>query len=345
MAKTKKLLKEQELLDFLEHMSMFVGKVTIRQAVDTYMGTSPRCAAFKRKLLRYVGSGTVLSEALRQAGSGLDPLEISLIASGEDSGNVSDAIEEIVAARREKGEIKSRMKSSMIMPIITTTVGIVVAVVMLFVILPRFEAMFLESMSWDRLPQASRMVFGASRFARKYALTILGGIGGSIFLYLKLGNPWKLPVVRTIVRYGNLYTFFTNVSLLVRAGFTTQVALERIIKALPKSKLYHPIRSGLLTVVRKVAQGESVPIAMRHVKYLGDEVALFFNMAVESGNYDMALNTARKRFRYMFLGKLDSTAKILNPILFIGTSIMIGTLVISMYIPIFQSVTAIQGGG
>ncbi len=344
MAK-EKAVKEQELLDFLEHMSLFVGKVTIRQAVETYMGTSSRCLAFKRKLLRLLSSGMVLSEALRHAGSGLDPLEISLIASGEDSGNINDAMEEIVTARREKSEIKGKMKSSMIMPIITTTVGLLVGIVMLFIILPRFEAMFLESMSWDRLPQASRAVFSASRFVRKYALFIFGGLGGMIFMYLRFGNPWGLPVVRTIARYGIIYTFFTNVNLLVRAGYTTQVALERIIKALPKGKLYKPIRSGLLTVVGRIVQGESIASAMRNIKYLGDEVALFFNMAVESGNHDTAFHTARKRFRYMFLMRLDAATKILNPLLFIGTSIMIGALVISMYVPIFQSVTAIKGAG
>jgi len=344
----KSPITEKDLMLFFEHLESCVAYVTLYQALHSFAPESEGGAVLKRSVLRFLKRGNQLYQAIehtcKKYGVPLAPAEVLAIRAGEDSGDVTTALAEIIRLRKEAENLKSKVRSSLIMPTITLTVALTVFTIGIFVIIPKFQAMFMESMPEDKIPELSRMIFDLSTSAREHAWLALMVLGGAVFLIRNFVSLWSLPILDKLARLRGLTVVFFHLFLFLKTGYTSQVALDNIYRSLPDTDFYSNLRSALRRVLRQANAGVSLPVAFRKVPYFGPQVAFYFELAGQTGDYIKAMNLGVARFQKLFIYRLNIVVTLINPVLFIFTALMVGTLVAAMYIPIFQSVSVMSGG-
>ncbi len=334
-------IKDRDLFDFFEHLASTLKHVpSIHQSIQGFSPVTEGGQHLKRIVIKKMANGSKFCDALQSSGAKMDAIEYFAIKSGEDAGKLAETLTEIITIRKERADVRSKVKSAMIIPVITMVAGLIVFIVGVYIMIPLFERLFEQNAG--QLPELSRRIFAAARFIREHTLYELIGIGVLIWGIKTFFNLWKMPFLRHIARYQGLTTLFFNLKLYLSTGYPLQIALQKIYRDLPANNIYEDLKLGLRKVLMAINNGESPAVAVERVSSLGKEVSFFFDMGELTGYYDEAISLAVERFKKLYINNLNMCLGFLNPILFLFTLLLIVIVLASLYIPVFQSINAIS---
>ena len=203
-----------------------------------------------------IRQGATLSSALDRNPAAFPPMAGAMAAAGEANGRPAEALRRLSQALERTEALRTSLVSAIIYPLMLVVIAVGVISLMLFWVVPQFETLFQDGGA--HLPTMTRIVLGASHFARADGTMVLGGLA------LVVGLGWRLslrPAVRrwfdqkllSVPRLGALITmvelarFFRVLGSLVEGG----VALPAAVAISERSLGNAHIRAA----VRKVAQG------------------------------------------------------------------------------------------
>ena len=132
-------------------------------------------------MLLKVRSGSSLSDALADEPRFFPPLYVSLVRAGEQSGRLGQSLGELATMRERTEQLRSKLTSAMIYPVVLFLTAIGAVVVLLTVVVPKMEPMF-ASAGAQPCPASTRVVLAATDFLREQGFLMLAVIAARLLL-------------------------------------------------------------------------------------------------------------------------------------------------------------------
>src|SRR3989344_6074031 len=231
-------IKTQQKINFAKNLGAMINAgLSVTRALSV-MSRQSNKKSFKKLLTDLesdVSHGKTLSESLAKWPKVFSTLFVSMVRAGEESGNVSGSLA-IVASQMEKAYLLAKkVRGALIYPAVIISVMIVLAILLLFFMVPTLTATF-EGLG-VKLPLSTRILIYLSNFLVEHTLLVLSGmtlIIASVVLFLrsKVGRNLTdivilhLPVIGEMVKeFGSARTARTIASLL-SSGVEILVALD-----------------------------------------------------------------------------------------------------------------------
>jgi type IV pilus assembly protein PilC len=289
-----------------------------------------------------VESGTSLTQALGKYPLHFDALFCNLVQAGEQAG-ILEAILNKLATYKEKIEaIKGKIKSALFYPAAVVVVAFVITAVLLVFVIPQFESLF-SSFGAD-LPALTKVVIELSRVFQQWWWIIIGSIVGAVVF---LGYTYKrsekmqhtldrtilrAPVIGVIVKKATIARFARTLSTMFAAGVPLVEALDSVAGA-SGNRVYY---EGTMAIRNDVSTGMQLQAAMNSTGLFPNMVVQMVAIGEESGELDKMLGKVADFYEQEVDDAVAGLSSLLEPIIMAFLGVVIGTLVVAMYLPIFK---------
>ncbi|WP_312460267.1 type II secretion system F family protein [Proteiniclasticum sp.] len=293
-----------------------------------------------------VQKGSQVSTAIRNHPKVFPSLMVNMVESGEMSGNLDNIMERLAIHYEKDAKINSRIKGAMIYPIALSVISVVVVIFLITVILPTFTGMFTSS--GTELPLPTRILLGISDFIKGYWYIVIGAVGLLIFVinrYLSssVGRyqfdalKFKLPVVKGSMDKIVTARFTRTLGSLLRSGIPLIDALELAGSVTGNVVIEEKVNY----IASEVEKGETLGVALKRTPTFGPMVVSMIQIGEESGSLDQMLDKSADFYEQELEDAIDRLLKLMEPLLIVVMAVVIGFIVISMALPMFDMVNTI----
>jgi len=308
---------------------------------------NPRMRTVVDKIRAEIEGGSSLHEALEEYPVQFDALYTNLVKAGESAG-VLDTILDNIATHKERIEsIKGKIRKALYYPAAVIAVAIIVSSILLIYVIPQFEGIF-KSFGAD-LPAFTRMVVNASHFMQEYGIFLLLGLIAFIvgiimvkkrserFAHFIDRTSLKIPIVGGILEQAAIARFCRTLAVTFAAGVPLVDALK-IVSGATGNRVYDLAASRIR---EDVAVGHQLQLAMQQVGVFPTMVIQMAAIGEESGSLDEMLIKVAEAYEEEVNNAVDALSSLLEPLIIVFVGIVVGTMVIAMYLPIFKMAAVI----
>ncbi|MGY0398656.1 MAG: type II secretion system F family protein [Ostreibacterium sp.] len=289
-----------------------------------------------------VEGGSSFSEALSKYPVQFNDLYIALVTAGEDSG-VLDGTMNKIATNMEKSEaIKKKVKKAMTYPAMVMLAAVIVTAILLIKVIPVFEGFFSDFGA--ELPAITKMVVAFSQAVREWGWMILVGFVLVIYLFFwyKKRNrdfqrnvnkfSFKIPILGGILRIGSVARYARTLSVLFESGVPLVQGLYATAPA-TGSVIYEESTNE---IAKDVENGAQLNFAMQNSERFDAFAVQMVGIGEESGNLGDMLGNVASFYEEELDYRIDNLTTMLEPLIISFLAVIVGTLVIAMYMPIFM---------
>ncbi len=289
-----------------------------------------------------VEAGNNLTEALRKKPLQFNDLYCNLVEAGEHAG-ILEAILHKLATYMEKSEaLKSKIKAALFYPgAVIAMAGIVVSILMIFVI-PQFSELF-SSFGAD-LPALTQLLVDCSNFFVAYWWLIFGVTGGAIYGAMEIKKRskavqqfldraiLKMPVLGEIMEKAAIARFARTLETMFAAGTPMVEAMVSVAGACGNIVFY----DATMKMKDEISTGTQLQASMRETGLFPNMVIQMVAIGEESGAIDTMLGKVADWYEQEVDDAVEALTSLLEPAIMAFLGGVIGTIVIGMYLPIFQ---------
>ena len=291
-----------------------------------------------------VEKGGVLSDAMKKHVDVFPELLVSLVASGEASGNL-DAIMLRMATHYEKeNKINNKVKSAMIYPMVLSFVAVGAVVFILTYVMPTFMGIFEES--GTTLPWSTKLLLGLSTGIKNnwfiiMVVLLLVITGTNIFLKTDQGIlissklKLKIPVIKKLNEMIIVSRFTRTLSTLIASGLPLIDSIE-IVAGVAGNKI---AEQALMKIKDKVMRGESLYSSMKESEVFPPMLYSMVKIGEDTGSLDDILNKTADFYDEELENTIQTSVALIEPLLILVMGLVIGFIVISIMLPMFDSYT------
>ena len=296
-----------------------------------------------------INGGMSLSDAIAET-KAFSPLFTSFIKSGENTGRIDEALENIAFFYETQMQVDSKFRNAMTYPVILSLASIVVIFIYVFYVVPSLIGIY-ESVNAP-LPLITRIVIGAGDFIANFWWLIIAAAVGGLWLYRKLAASIK-PIALSIDQFWfNMPIFgkllitpeYLRLSTVIYNGYLSGLNIIDILRNAEDIVTSRTMKTHIHNALTKINRGATLSSAFDNSGL--DPV---FVKTIALGERAGALEDALKRYirlvQHDYFQAIDSFSSKIEPILLITIGVVVGFVVIALYLPIFNLVpTMLQGG-
>jgi type IV pilus assembly protein PilC len=300
-----------------------------------------------RKVVFDVESGNTVADALSKHPQAFSNLYVNMVAAGE-AGGILDTILMRLATFMEKNDALIRkVKGAMIYPsVIMAVAGIAVTVLLIFVI-PVFENLFTSA--GLALPLPTRIVMGASRFLKGYWYVVLGAIVAAVFMFkryratsngrLKIDKfMLKVPVLGDVLRKSAVSRFTRTLGTLISSGVSILDGLEITAKTAGN----RVVQDAIMESRSSIAGGDTIAQPLKKSGVFPPMVISMISVGEQTGGLDEMLSKIADFYDEEVDAAVSNLLSLLEPVMIVFLGVVVGGMVVSMYLPIFDMINAVQ---
>lgn len=292
-----------------------------------------------------LSEGSAFSGALQKWPNVFSPLYVSMVKTGELTGKLEECCHQLAQQQKSQQQLSAKVKKALRYPTIILTLAVLVVLAMVTLVLPEFAAIYKTFNT--PLPWLTQKVIGLATFIHSYALELIGLLLLSITAAYALRNHprWQeillhVPVMRPLARGQKLGQIFTVLSLTQRAGIAFLQGLENVEETVESRYWQSKIRG----VREDIEKGLPVWSSLQKAAVFTPLCIQLVRTGEISGSLDVMLANLARHHTEQTFQLADSLAALLEPLLLIVTGVIIGTLVVAMYLPIFHLGDAMSAG-
>ncbi len=307
------------------------------------------CEQSESKLLRNtvrtirqdVEGGSTLADALRKHPKIFDDLYVNMVQAGE-AGGVLNAILNRVALFIEKAsKLKKKVKGAMIYPSAIIAVAVIVVAILLIFVIPVFAELY-GSMG-KALPVPTQITINISNwFVANWYYLLFGlvGIIVAIRAYYQTDQGrmnidrllLRLPVIGDLLRKVAVARFSQNMALLLSSGVPILDGLAITAKTAGNKVVEKAIMDSRISI----SQGKTVAEPLRESKIFPPMVCQMVAVGENTGGLDGMLRKVGELYEEEVDDAVSNLTALMEPMIMVILGVVLGGLVISMYLPIFQ---------
>jgi type IV pilus assembly protein PilC len=352
----RKKVKAKELAVFTRQFSVMIDAgLPLVQCLDI-LAEQQQNVFFKdvlRQVRQNVEEGSTLYAALERHPKVFDGLYTHMVEAGE-TGGVLDLILQRLATLIEKVvKLKRSIVSASIYPSAVIVVAIAAIAIIMVLVIPQFEQIFLGLLGpGEALPLPTRIVMAISGFLAGWGgLTMLVGlIGGAVglrFYYKTPKGRWhidtvmlKVPIFGSILRKVAVARFSRILSTLLSSGVPILQSLD--ITARTAGNVV--IEDAILKVRAGVERGENFVDPLKATDVFPHMVGQMIGVGEQTGALDAMLGKIADFYEEEVDTAIADLLAMIEPVLIAFLGVTIGSIVISMYLPLFSLIGKLASG-
>lgn len=353
----RKKVKSKELAVFTRQFSVMIDAgLPLVQCLDI-LGEQQQNAFFKdvlRQVRQNVEEGSTLFAALQKHPKVFDSLYTHMVEAGE-TGGVLDLILQRLATLIEKVvKLKRSIVSASIYPAAVILVAIGAIAIIMVVVIPQFQQIFLGLLGpGEALPLPTRIVMGISNFLAGWGglallVTLIGAGVGISYYYKTPKGRWqidalllKAPIMGGILRKVGVARFSRILSTLLSSGVPILQSLD--ITAKTAGNVI--IEDAILKVRAGVERGENFVDPLKATDVFPHMVGQMVGVGEQTGALDAMLSKIADFYEEEVDTAIADLLAMIEPVLIAFLGVTIGSIVISMYLPLFTLIGKLSNQG
>lgn len=285
-----------------------------------------------------IAKGESLSSVLKQYHSVFPALYCEIIAIGELTGQLDHSFEQLTAHLEKSLQLQRQIRKAMRYPLFLLSVSVVVIIVMMFIVLPKFADIY---QSFDaQLPYFTQLVIDIANKVQQNGILILLVPSLGYFLFQRFfkvryqltidRQKLALPLLGQVIQSQCLMQIFHTLAITQQAGIPLLTGLSASANTTENS--YY--RDIINKIINGIEQGNAFSQMLS--SYFPKLCVQLVHAGEESGSLDVMLNNLSLYYQQQNQTLTDNLVKAFEPILMLFLALIIGGLVISMYLPVFQ---------
>jgi len=342
-------VKSKELVIFSRQLSTLTeAKVPLVEALNTLSAQTVN-KYFKDiiyEIASDVNGGTAFSLALAKYPKAFSEFYISMVESGEVSGNLQNTLVYLAEYLENNYDLMRKIKGAMMYPAFIISALVIVGTLMLVFVIPQLTAMLLES--GQELPVATKMLVGVSDFMVAYWWFAIPGLIGlviGIYALVKKTEQGKIfwdssiirvPGVKGILRNIYITRFAENFSTLISAGIPIVKALKITGNIVGNSEY----KKLIYLAADKVGTGENISSVFAKSKLIPPIVNSILSVGEKTGKLDSVLKNISRFYKREVDAVVGNITKLIEPALMIVMGIAVAVLVAAILMPIYNMTQA-----
>ena len=303
-----------------------------------------KLAAAIDKVRMDVEAGTSLADAMQRQSHAFDQLYTNMVAAGEAGGILDTILKRLSTFIEKQAKLMAQVRSAMIYPIVVMSIAIIVVMVILWKVVPTFTALF-EGLN-ATLPWPTRAVIWTSKKLILFMpLMVIAGVVGLYMFRRYYLTPkgrmrvdstlLKLPLLGVIVRKVAVARFCRTLSTLLGSGVPILEGLDITARTSGNA-----VVEAAVTMVRtRIERGETIAQPLRASGVFPPMVAQMIGAGETTGALDVMLAKIAEFYEDEVDVAVAGMLTILEPLLICFLGIVVGGIVISMYMPLFELIS------
>jgi type IV pilus assembly protein PilC len=295
-----------------------------------------------------VEAGLSFSDALARHPKVFNTLFVAMTQAGEMGGVLEDSLVRVADQLQKDAGLRKQIKSAMIYPVLVIVFAVGVMMALVAFLVPVFEGVFKEF--GGKLPAMTQVSVSLSHLVLNDWWLLIGGTIGTIVTFIK----WKkttwgrkqwdrfrlhIPMkIGTIVQQIAVARWSRTLASLTSAGVPLLQALE--ITGRTGGNVV--VEESMADVIASVKRGGTISAPLAQQPIFPSIVTHMVAVGEETGSLDHMLDRVAEFYEEQVEASVKALTSILEPIMIILIGGIVGFIVISMYLPLFELYNQIE---
>ena len=291
---------------------------------------------FVNSLRQGLHEGKKYSDLIRSHGKLFPGYYANLVESGEESGCLPQAVEELYKFMSENRELKGFIVSSSVYPLAILGVTLLVTILLFTVFVPKFAKIFADM--GREMPASMNFLMGASSvFFHSLWIIPVGGIS----IWLLLRKYWgkdllryrisqlklKIPALGKIMVDLEMCRYIRTLAILL----ANHVEIIRTVRIAEKIIVNPVIAEGFLNIDRKLKGGEKLSAALHGNRFVPTEMVPMLRVGEETGEVGVMLERIASNLETDTRAKIKRMLSLFEPAVIVFLAVIVLIVVVSIF--------------
>ncbi|MEI6244295.1 MAG: type II secretion system F family protein, partial [Acidobacteriota bacterium] len=294
-----------------------------------------------------IEAGLSFAEALERRGEAFDPLYTNMVAAGEAGGILDVILARLSTYIEKQVKLRGQVRSAMMYPSVVLSIAAMVVVIILWKVVPTFTLLF-KGLGAS-LPLPTRIVIGASNLLI-YALPFL--VAGALAITYLFRRYYRTPrgrlrvdrillatpMIGKILRKVAVARFCRTLGTLMSSGVPLLDGLDITAKTSGNAVIEAAVRH----VRSRIERGETIAAPLRATGVFPHMVSQMIGAGESTGALDTMLNKIAEFYEEEVDVAVAGLLTTLEPLMIAFLGIIVGGIVVSMYMPMFDLISQLS---
>ncbi len=336
-------VKSKDKVLFSRQLSTLVGAgLPITQSLRTVANqtASKEMALIINKVISDVEAGKSLSASFEAHPETFNNVFISLVAAGEASGTLDEALERLADQQEKDAAIASKVKGALVYPVIVLVVIMGVIIFMLTTVLPQVEQLYVD-LKQD-LPFITSVMLAISDFIISFWwLCLLMSVAAAYFAkrYIETeggrkmadGLKMRMPIFGSLFMKMYMARFARTGQTLMATG-VPMLEMMRISGRAVNNVL---IEASLQKAATKVKGGRALSESLENDPNFLPLVPQMISIGEQSGAIDEMMGKAASFYENELDNEIKAISTTIEPLLMVVLAVVAGLMVGAILIPVY----------
>ena len=347
-----KKIKLKDISLFCKQMSVMLNSgIPLNNAVDILeqQTDAKNLKASLKVISKGLKEGNQLSKSLIEQNGLFPDLLIRMVQAGEKTGKLDEVLERMSEHYNKELKTSRQIRGAMIYPAVLAFLAVAATLVLLYVVIPNFSGIFEQS--GVALPLPTRIVLAASNFVQSYWYILFGGVGLLVFLFLRYRSTeagryqldqlkLKMPVVKGPMQKIVTARFASTLATLTSAGIPLVEAIDSAAATTNNAVVIDKLRIA----TEGLQKGERLTGMLTSTGLFPPMMLSMVKIGEESGSLESMLNKTSDFYEEELEAAIKQLLSLLEPAMIIFMGVIIGGIVASVMLPMFEIANAVQQG-
>jgi type IV pilus assembly protein PilC len=287
-----------------------------------------------------VKTGESISQAFEAQG-GFPVVYTTTLLAGERSGNLEEVLQRYLDFQRVSLTFRKKLKASLIYPALLVVMVIGLFIFLITFVVPRFAQLY--DQLGTKLPSLTMFLLALGQDAQHYGLyiaAVLGLVGFLIYRWIKTDAGATMldririatPVFGTVWLKYQVGLFSRTLATLLTGGLPLVPSLETAAKAIDSRQ----ISNAVFRSVETVREGKGLSVSLQETKVFPELAIEMMEVGESTGALPQMLNSVAEFFEEDVQTNLTAAMSLIEPAILIVMGVVVVTILIALYLPIFN---------
>jgi type IV pilus assembly protein PilC len=349
--KNKKVKLESFLIFNQQFLTLIRAGLPILSSVELLARRQklPHFRAQLEDVATRVKNGESISESFEAQG-GFPVVYTTTLLAGERSGNLEEVLQRYLDFQRVSLTFRKKLVASLIYPAVLVVMVVGLFTFLITFVVPRFAELY-EQLG-TKLPAITTFLLALGKDAQSYGLYFLAALALAIFLLIRwmktdagatLVDKVRigLPLIGSVWLKYQVGLFSRTLSTLLKGGLPLVPSLETAAKSIDSKQ----ISKAVFTSVESVREGKGLSMSLERTKVFPELAVEMIEVGESTGALPQMLNSVAEFFEEDVQTNLTAAMSLIEPLILIVMGVVVVTILIALYLPIFSLSAGAGGGG
>ena len=294
-----------------------------------------------------VEQGEAFSQALALHPKVFTKLFVSMVEAGETGGLLAEILDRVATYLEATARLKKKVKSAMSYPTIVCVIALSIALFLIVKVIPIFADIYKDFGA--KLPGPTQVLIQISAIIRSYFVIVIAAVALTVFAIMKLkatnrgAEIWdriklRLPVFGKLIHKIAMSRFARTFAALLRSG----VPILETLRIVGQSSGNILVEQAVGKTAASIERGDNLASALGQHAVFPPMLVRMVSAGEQTGKVDVMLEKISDFYDEEIEATLSGLTSLIEPLLIVFLGVVVGSIVICMFLPIFKLNQVVQ---